>query len=79
MLYDRLAIDVRGYGLYYKDEINDAREGYSVSLQAGANVRLGHGIYFNVMGEELFTPYTRAAFRAFGMLNFDWGFRVGQR
>ena len=79
ILYDRLAIDVRSYGLYYKDEINDAREGHSVSLQAGANVRLGHGVYLNVMAEELFTPYTRAAFRAFGMLNVDWAFRVGQR
>ncbi|MEM6290329.1 MAG: hypothetical protein AAGA54_03660 [Myxococcota bacterium] len=79
VLYDRIAIDARGYALYYADEQNDAREGYSVSLQAGTNVRLGHGVYLNVLAEELFTPYTRAAFRAFGMLSLDWAFRVGQR
>jgi len=79
VLYDRIAIDARSYGLYYKDEVNQAREGYSLSLQAGTNVRLGHGVYLNLMAEELFTPYTRAAFRAFGMLNVDWAFRVGQR
>jgi hypothetical protein len=79
VLYDRIAIDARAYGLYYKDEVNAAREGHSVSLQVGTNVRLGHGVYLNVMAEELFTPYTRAAFRTFAMLNMDWAFRVGQR
>lgn len=79
VLYDRLSIDARTYALYYKDEVTDRREGYSVSLQAGTNIRLGHGVYLNMMAEELFTPYTRAAFRAFGMLNVDWAFRVGQR
>ncbi len=79
VLYDRIAIDARTYGLYYKDEFDEAREGYSVSLQAGPNVRLGHGVYLNLLAEQLFTPYTRSAFRAFGMLSVDWGFRVGQR
>ncbi len=79
VLYDRIAIDARSYALYYQDEINEAREGYSVSVQAGTHLRLGHGVYLNLMAEELLTPYYRAAFRAFGSLSVDWAFRVGQR
>jgi len=79
VLYDRIAIDARAYGLYYKDEVTEDREGYSLSLQGGTNLRLGHGVYLNLLAEQLFTPYTRSAFRAFGMLNLDWAFRVGQR
>jgi hypothetical protein len=79
VLWDRIALDGRVYGLYYRDDIVQDRNGYSLALQAGTNVHLTHGIYLNVMGEELFTPYYRAAFRAFGSLSFDWAWRVGQR
>ena len=79
VLWDRIAIDARGYGLYYRDELVNERRGYSLALQAGTNVRLGHGVYLNVIGEELFTPFYRTAFRAFGSLSFDWAFRVGAR
>jgi hypothetical protein len=79
VLWDRIAIDARGYGLYYRDELVDDRRGYSVALQAGTNVHLAHGIYLNAVAEQLFTPFYRTAFRAFGSLSFDWAFRVGQR
>ncbi len=79
MLYDRLAFDGRGYLLYYRDELVPERNGYSVALQAGTNIRLGHGIYFNVVGEQMFTPFYRSAFRTFGILSFDWANRGGKR
>ncbi len=77
--YDRLALDGRTYVLYYRDELNAARRGYSVALQAGANLRLGHGVYLGVVTEELFTPFLRGAFRAFGTLSMDWALRGGPR
>ena len=77
--YDRLALDGRVYALYFDDEIQEEREGYSVALQVGTNVRLAHGIYLNLMAEELFTPLLDHSFRVFGMFSFDWAFRVGQR
>lgn len=79
VLWDRIAIDGRAYGLYYRDERTQARRGYSLALQAGTNVHLAHGIYLNVLGEQLFTPFYRTAFRAFGSLSFDWAWRMGQR
>lgn len=77
--YDRLALDARFYGLYYDDDLQPDRTGYSVALQAGLNAKLAHGIYLNVIGEELFTPFLDHSFRVFGMFSFDWAFRVGQR
>lgn len=79
VLYDRIALDVRSYALYYRDDLITARRGYSVSLQAGTSVRLGHGAYLNVLAEQLFTASYRQAFRAFASLSFDWAFRVGAR
>lgn len=79
VIYDRLAIDGRGYVLYYDDEANASRHGYSVAVQGGANLRLGHGIYLNAVAEEMFTPYYRGAFRAFGILSVDWALRGGRR
>jgi hypothetical protein len=79
VIYDRVALDTRSYVLYYKDEVDAARTGYSVAMQAGANLRLAHGVYLNVVAEELFTPYYRGAFRAFGILSVDWALRGGQR
>jgi len=77
--WDRLAIDTRAFFVYYRDELDDSRRGHSVAIQAGTNLRLGHGVYFNVVGEQLFTPYYDSAFRAFAVLSMDWNFRAGRR
>ncbi|MEX1368406.1 MAG: hypothetical protein AB1Z98_35065 [Nannocystaceae bacterium] len=77
--YDRIAIDGRAYVLYYRDEANPERRGYSVAIQGGANLRLTHGIYLNLVGEEMVSTYHRAAFRALGILSVDWALRGGQR
>ena len=77
--WDRLAIDTRAFVVYYDDELDSTRSGHSVAIQAGTNVRLGHGVYFNVVGEQLFTPYFDSAFRAFAVLSMDWNFRAGRR
>lgn len=79
VIHDRLGLDGRGYVLYYQDEVDAARTGYSVAMQAGANLKLGHGVYLNVVGEEMFTPFLRGAFRAFGILSVDWALRGGRR
>ncbi|MCA9712321.1 MAG: hypothetical protein KDK70_41175, partial [Myxococcales bacterium] len=79
VVYDRLALDTRGYLLYYRDELVPDRNGHSVALQVGTNLHLGHGIYFNVVAEEMFTPFYRGAFRTFGILSMDWAFRGGSR
>lgn len=79
VVYDRLAIDGRLYAVGYRDDLVAARRGYSVALQAGGNLRIAHGVYFTVMGEQLFTRFYRSAFRALGMLSFDWAVRGGRR
>lgn len=79
VLYDRLALDTRGWFVYWKDDVTAAREGWSLALQVGGNVRLAHGIYLNVVGEQMFTPFLKSAFRALGVLSIDWAFRVGRR
>lgn len=79
VVYDRIAIDGRTYVLYYRDELDPARNGYSVALQVGTNFHLAHGIYFNVVAEEMFTPFLRGAFRTFGILSMDWTVRGGSR
>ncbi|MCX4244494.1 hypothetical protein [Paraliomyxa miuraensis] len=86
VIYDRLGLDGRGYVLYYSSSPSsgatgepDAPTGYSVAVQGGANLRLGHGIYINVVAEEMFSPFLRGAFRAFGILSVDWALRGGQR
>jgi hypothetical protein len=79
VLYDRFALDTRGFFVYWKDDVTAAREGWSLALQAGGNLRLAHGIYLNVIGEQMFTPYLKSAFRALGVLSIDWAFRVGRR
>lgn len=78
ILWDRVAIDARMYAMKYRDEVNAAREGYSVALQAGINAQLWRGIHLAVMGEEMFTNYFSQAFRVFGALTADWTLRVGR-
>jgi hypothetical protein len=77
--YDRLALDGRAYYVHFRDDLVADRRGYSLALQVGTNIRLAHGVYFNVIGEELFSTFYRHAFRALGVLSVDWAFRVGQR
>ena len=77
--YDRIALDGRAYYTYFRDDLVADRRGYSLALQVGTNIRLAHGVYFNVVGEELFTTFYRHAFRALGVLSVDWAFRMGQR
>ena len=56
-----------------------ARRGYSAALQLGGNLRMAHGIYLNLVGEQLFTSFYRSAFRALAMLSVDWAVRGGRR
>jgi hypothetical protein len=79
LVYDRLALDTRGFVLYYRDDIVEDRRGYSVALQAGGNVRLANGVYLNLVAEELVSSFYRTAFRALGTLSVDWNFRGGRR
>jgi hypothetical protein len=79
LVYDRFALDTRGFALYYRDDIDVDRRGYSLALQAGGNLRLTHGIYLNVVGEQLFSTFYQTAFRALGTLSVDWNFRGGRR
>lgn len=79
VIWNRIGIDARAYALYYRDDIVADRRGYSASLGVGPHARLAHGVYLNVIAEEVFTPYYRHAFRAFGSLSFDWSFRAGAR
>jgi hypothetical protein len=74
--WDRLALDARVYGVYYRDEVTQARRGYSVALQLGFNAQLWRGIHFAVLGEEMFTTFYSQAFRLFGALTADWSIRV---
>jgi hypothetical protein len=79
VVYDRLALDGRFYAVGYRDDLVKARRGYSVAMQAGGNLRVAHGVYLNVVGEQLFTRFYRSAFRAFAMLSVDWAVRGGRR
>ena len=77
--WDRVAIDTRAFVVYYRDDVDAARRGHSVALQLGTNLRLAHGVYFNVVGEQLLSPFYDSAFRAFASLSLDWAFRAGRR
>lgn len=79
LVYDRFALDVRAYAVGYRDDLVSGRHGYSLALQAGGNLRIAHGIYFNVVGEQMVTSFYRSAFRALGILSFDWSVRGGRR
>ncbi|MBL9100352.1 MAG: hypothetical protein JNL82_05315 [Myxococcales bacterium] len=78
ILWDRLAVDGRVYAVKYRDEVNAARDGYSIALQAGLNAQLWRGLHLAVLGEEMFTSYYQQAFRVFGALTADWTLRVGR-
>lgn len=77
--YDRVAIDGRAFFVYYDDELYEDRQGYSLAIQAGTNVRLAHGVYLNVIAEEVFTPFLDHSLRVLGVLSVDWAFRAGTR
>ncbi|MCA9657603.1 MAG: hypothetical protein KC486_04620, partial [Myxococcales bacterium] len=77
--WNRLAIDGRVYGLYYRDEVLDARRGYSLAFQAGVNVQLWRGIHMNLLGEELITNYYTSALRLLASLSVDWSLRASRQ
>ncbi len=74
--WNRLAIDGRVYGVYFQDEITQARRGYSLAVQAGLNVQLWRGIHLNLLGEELMTNYYTSALRLLASLTVDWSLRT---
>ncbi|HEY8376154.1 MAG TPA: hypothetical protein VIK91_06680, partial [Nannocystis sp.] len=74
--WDRLALDARIYGVYYRDELVQARRGYSVAIQLGLNAQLWKGIHLAVLGEEMFTTFYSQAFRLFAALTADWSLQV---
>ncbi len=77
--WDRIALDSRAFVTYYRDDVMAARRGTNLALQLGANVRLDHGVYLHVVGEELVTPHLRSALRVWGALSVDWTLRAGGR
>ncbi len=77
--WNRLAIDGRVYGLYYRDELTNARRGYSLAVQAGLNVQLWRGIHLNLLGEELITNYYTSALRVLASLSVDWSLRASRQ
>lgn len=77
--WDRVALDSRAFVTYYRDDVTQARRGTNLALQLGANVRLDHGVYLHVVGEELVTPQLRSALRVWGALSVDWTLRAGAR
>lgn len=77
--WNRLALDGRVYGLYYRDELTSARRGYSLAVQAGLNVQLWRGIHLNLLGEELITNYYTSALRVLASLSVDWSLRASRQ
>ncbi|MCA9635914.1 MAG: hypothetical protein KC420_07790 [Myxococcales bacterium] len=77
--WNRLAIDGRIYGVYYRDDQSEARRGYSLAVQGGLNVQLWRGIHLNLLGEELMTNYYTSALRILASLSADWTMRAGRR
>ena len=77
--WNRLAIDGRVYGLYYRDDMTSARRGYSLAVQAGLNVQLWRGIHLNLLGEELVTNYYTSALRILASLSVDWSLRASRQ
>lgn len=79
LIWDRMALDGRVYGVYFDDELVEDRQGWAVSLQAGTNVRLWEGIHINFVAEEMFTRFMDHSFRLLAIFSVDWGLRAGQR
>lgn len=77
--WNRLAIDGRVYGVYFQDELTQARRGYSFAVQAGLNVQLWRGIHLNLLGEELITNYYTSALRLLASLTVDWSLRASMQ
>ena len=75
----RLSLDGGVYGLYYADDVAEARRGYSVAGQLGVGLRFWHGLTLHVVGEEMVTSFLRPATRVLAVLDVDWSVRVGQR
>lgn len=76
--WNRLAIDARTYGLYYRDPVVQDRQGWSFAVQAGLNAQIWRGIHIGLLGEEMISSFYKTAFRMFGTISFDWGVRMGK-
>jgi hypothetical protein len=79
VLYDRIGIDLRSYFTHYADDQVPQREGYGLSFQAGADVKIWDGIHVGLLAEELLSSSLAHAFRGLASLSFDWSFRAGRR
>lgn len=82
VLWQRLGIDLRAYGLAYRDDIGSGlpeRKGWSVALQTGGNVRLWKNVHLNLVAEPMISSLWRAHFRTLAIFSADWSFRVGRR
>ncbi len=76
---DRLALDLRAYGVRYANDDSTGRQGWAFATQAGVDARLWRGIHLAVMGEEMFSPLWASSFRLWGVLSAEWDFRGGPR
>lgn len=82
VLWQRLGIDARAYGLAYRDDLGTGlpeREGWSVAFQAGGNVRLWKNVHLNLVAEPMLSSIWQAHFRALAIFSVDWSLRVGRR
>jgi len=77
--WNRLSLDGRVYGVYYRDEFTESRRGYSFAVQAGINLQLWRGIHLNLLGEELLTNYYTSALRVLASLTVDWSLRTSRQ
>ena len=77
--WNRLGLDGRVYGTYYKDDVSTQREGYAIAVQGGFNAQLFRGIHFAVLAEEMFTSYYRHTFRLLATFTADWTIRGRKR
>lgn len=76
ILWDRLAIDGRAYAVHYRDELREARQGFSFAVQAGINAQLFRGVHLNLLGEEMITTHYVSALRILASLSVDWTLRL---
>jgi hypothetical protein len=73
VLWDRVGLDARLYGLRTRADTDDVggRDGYGISLQAGASFEPFPGIHLQGLGEQLFTPSERLNARVMAIVTLD--------
>lgn len=82
--HNRVAVDLRAYGVRYADDRPDTasfsgRSGWAFATQAGFDARLWRGVHLSIMGEEMFSALLANSFRMWAVLAADWNFRGGLR